>query len=86
MGMPSAHAANSMGPALFVLRFAPVTGSILVALSLLVGYSRVYLGLHYPGDVLVGMIWGGACGWAWSWAVRKMLRAGGQWPPPNAER
>jgi undecaprenyl-diphosphatase len=35
----------------------------LVLLAVGVAYSRVYLGVHYPADVLVGALWGGALGW-----------------------
>ena len=35
---------------------------------LLVAFSRVYLGVHYPSDVLAGI----AVGLAWLWAVRRM--------------
>ena len=74
MGLPSAHAANSMGPALFVMRFSPRVGAVLVALTLLVSYSRIYLGLHYPGDVITGMLWGGLCGWVWARLVERGLK------------
>jgi undecaprenyl-diphosphatase len=64
-GFISSHAANSFGVALLVslwLRNRAYTVVMLVwALS--IAYSRVYLGVHYPGDVLGGAIWGAACGW-----------------------
>jgi membrane-associated phospholipid phosphatase len=31
-------------------------------LAAAVAYSRVYLGVHYPGDVLLGGVWGGLIG------------------------
>jgi len=35
----------------------------MVSWALLVSYSRIYLGVHYPGDVLAGGLWGAVCGW-----------------------
>ena len=34
----------------------------LIAWALLIGYSRVHLGVHFPGDVLCGWLVGGAVG------------------------
>jgi len=31
-----------------------------------VGYTRIYLGVHYPLDIVVGAVLGAVCGWlAW---------------------
>lgn len=49
---PSDHATASMSIALGFGAFNKALGAILVILSLLIGVSRVYVGHHYPSDVL----------------------------------
>lgn len=57
----SGHASNSMACAFFlfhVLRpYLKYMGFIFLW-PLIFAYSRIYLGLHYPGDILAGYLWG----------------------------
>ena len=66
-GYFSAHASNSAGVAIFIglifRRNYPFLIWLLLLWALMVAYSRVYLGVHYPGDILTGMIVGGLLGY-----------------------
>lgn len=61
----SSHATNSFNVALISLLFINrrwFTISIIVWASV-IGYSRIYLGVHYPGDVICGSALGAIIGW-----------------------
>ena len=70
-GFPSCHAANSFALASFLtLLFANRKLSLFIfAWAVLNSYSRLYLGVHYPGDLLVGAIIGTAAGLAMAFAA-----------------
>ena len=57
----SGHAANSMAVAFLIYRilhpYIKYVGFFFIWPAIF-AYSRIYLGLHYPGDILIGYLWG----------------------------
>ncbi|MEX1138793.1 MAG: phosphatase PAP2 family protein [Bacteroidota bacterium] len=72
---PSSHAVNNAAGVVVLSFFYPKWTWAFAVFAGLVGFSRVYIGVHYPFDVLSGFLLGVACGglvllvfvWARSW-------------------
>ena len=63
---PSNHALNNFAAAVFLLRLFPKYKWIFLITATLISISRIYLGVHYPSDVLGGAIIGTAFGYLFS--------------------
>ena len=55
---PSDHAAAAFAIAFAVLAFSRRAGALFLVAATLIGLSRIALGMHYPSDVLAGMLVG----------------------------
>ncbi|MBR6828126.1 MAG: phosphatase PAP2 family protein [Prevotella sp.] len=63
-GFFSAHASNTFSLAVFfsLLVRSRLLTLCLVTWSLINCWTRLYLGVHFPGDILCGLLWGGTVG------------------------
>ena len=58
---PSDHASAAFGIAFAVFFFDRAVGALFLAAATVIGVGRVFVGAHYPGDVLAGCLVGLAC-------------------------
>jgi membrane-associated phospholipid phosphatase len=71
---PSGHSASAAAFAVSVGEVVPGLKLPLRAAAAVVAFSRIYTGVHYPGDVVAGATVGALVGWATSAAVRRLRR------------
>ncbi len=76
-GFFSSHASNVFGLAVLIgLYLKPKIKYMLIGLILwaaIISYSRIYLGVHYPLDILCGAIFGSTIGWLTFWLTKKFV-------------
>lgn len=58
---PSGHSANAFAAGLVLARKVPALACPAFIVAVLMAFSRVYVGVHYPLDVLCGALVGIAC-------------------------
>jgi undecaprenyl-diphosphatase len=71
---PSGHSASAAAFTAGVSSVVPALGAPLGCAAAAVGYSRVHAGVHYPGDVVAGVVVGASVGEAVVWAGQHLAR------------
>jgi undecaprenyl-diphosphatase len=79
--LPSLHAANFFAMAVVAWIADRRIGLAALPLAAAVALSRVYVGVHWPTDVVAGAAWGAACGLAGATLARRLV--GDRQAPPD---
>jgi undecaprenyl-diphosphatase len=58
---PSGHATSAAAGAVAASRMFPAAAPLFYTMAALIAVSRVYVGVHFPADVVAGLLVGAAC-------------------------
>ncbi len=76
-GFYSSHASNTLSVAILLTivlgKSYRFVGPVMITWAVLMSYTRIYLGVHYPGDVLAGWVAGILLGILFGYGCRKLL-------------
>jgi undecaprenyl-diphosphatase len=81
---PSGHACSAFAAAVVLMAFLPRLRWVLLTIATLVAVSRVWLGVHYPSDVIAGAALGAAIGFASLRLAHRVHRRGATAGPPRS--
>jgi undecaprenyl-diphosphatase len=79
---PSDHTSLSFAIAFAVLMFDSVAGALFLVVAAIIGVGRLFIGAHYPGDVLAGVL----VGLVGAFVVVRLLRPFVSWVVRGVER
>ncbi|MEN3038433.1 MAG: phosphatase PAP2 family protein [Candidatus Kryptonium sp.] len=78
LSFPSSHATNSFAVAAVISKFYKKLAIYLFSFAFVVSFSRIYVGVHYPADVIFGMVLGVVVGfvvfYSWFYVKNKIWR------------
>jgi undecaprenyl-diphosphatase len=77
-GFYSAHASTNFAIAIFLIFLFRQKHRwmipVLLIYAAIMAYSRIYLGVHYPGDIIMGIAIGSLLGWIFALLTKYLLR------------
>lgn len=80
--LPSAHSANAFAISMVCLIYFRNSWKFMLPLAFGITYSRVYNGVHYPADTVMGAVMGAGYGLMFVWLARELWTwAGQKWFP-----
>jgi len=74
VSFPSSHSANMFAAAMLLFNFYPRKAVYFFGFASMIAYSRVYVGVHYPLDILGGAVFGCMAGAGVYWGYKMICQ------------